>query len=88
MTYKDLAEHASQSAVGWIVAACLLFVGGLVRRIFTNQQTIRDNQAANDASINLLRLEIAGREELRKQDRQHFNEKIDDLKASIEHQSN
>jgi len=99
MTFKDMADHASQSFVAWLVGAAAAAVAGvalaLVRKIFTNQATINANQMRNDRAIEILQQSMQNqaksaqqaadaREVLRAHDRNHFVEKIDDLKSSID----
>ena len=83
MTLQEIVDKAGSTAVGWGVAFALGGLWYLIRRIFTNQQMIKDNQAANERRLDTMESDIRNREALRQQDRDHYGEKIDDLKAMI-----
>ena len=83
MTFEDIAEKAGGNILTYLFVSALGFGGFLIRRVFTNQETIKDNQAANDKRLDELQTEIRTREEFRVIDRNHFLEKIDDLKLTI-----
>ena len=59
MTFRDLADQASQSAVGWGVAGLLAGILWLIRRVFTNQK-----------QIELMQHDQASRDEEHKRDRE------------------
>ena len=83
MALEDIADKAGANIVTYAIISGLGFCGLLVRRIFTNQATIQANQAANDKRLDELQTEIRNREEMRVLDRNHFLEKIEDIKGTM-----
>jgi len=88
MALEDIAEKAGQNIITYLAVS--LLGGGvfLVRRIFTNQALIKENQAANDRRLTELQTEIRTREEIRQLDRGHILERMDDMKATIQETRN
>lgn len=72
MTFREITDHASQSAIGWAVAALLGGVFWLIRRVFTNHKQIEMMQAAQ-----------AGRDEERVRERAESQADISEIKADI-----
>lgn len=71
MTFKDLAEQASQSAVGWIVAGILAGILWLVRRVITNQK-----------QIDLMKNDQSSRDKERERDRDEYRAVLAEIKTS------
>ena len=69
MTFKEMADGASQSLVAWVVVAIAGGLMWLVRRVFTNQK-----------QIEMLQADLSAREELRQRDRADFKEVKSDVK--------
>ncbi|WP_412550525.1 hypothetical protein [Shimia sp. MIT910701] len=69
MNLAEIAEKASQNAVGWAVVSFLGGIVWVVRRIFTNQK-----------QIELLQTELGAREEMRQRDRADLQEVKGDVK--------
>ncbi len=71
MKFSDLAEQASQSAVGWAVAGILAGILWLVRRVITNQK-----------QIDLMKNDQKSRDKERERDRDEYRAVLAEIKSS------
>lgn len=71
MTFKELADQASQSAVGWGVAGLLAGVAWVIRRVFTNHK-----------QIELMQQDQVNRADERRRDREEYKADLSEIKKS------
>ena len=70
----ETVEKAAQSLVTWAVVAIAGGAVAVVRKVFTNQANIKQNQLANEAKIEALKMHLESRDEMRSRDREDLQE--------------
>lgn len=81
----DALGDGLSSVASWLMIAVLS--GGLwvVRRVFTNQQQLREDKIANEARFDALMKHLESRDEMRLRDREDLQEVKRDVKTLTQH---